>query len=36
MIVALAVRHGLSLHQVDVTTAFLNGELNDIVYMKQL
>ena len=32
---ALSVKHGLSLHQVDVTTAFLNGTLDDEVYMQQ-
>ena len=35
MIIALSVQHSLKLHQMDVTTAFLNGELNDEVYMKQ-
>ena len=35
MIIALSVQRSLKLHQMDVTTAFLNGELNDEVYMKQ-
>ena len=34
-VIALAVQNGLKLHQVDVTTAFLNGELEEEVYMKQ-
>ena len=34
-LVALSVQHGLKIHQVDVTTAFLNGELEEEVYMKQ-
>ena len=33
--IALAVQHGLKLHQVDVTTAFLNGKLDEEVYMRQ-
>ena len=35
MFIALAVQNGLKLHQMDVTTAFLNGELKEEVYMKQ-
>ena len=34
-VIALAVQNGLKLHQMDVTTAFLNGELKEEVYMKQ-
>ena len=33
--ISLAVQHGLKLHQVDVTTAFLNGKLEEEVYMRQ-
>ena len=35
MVIALAVQNGLKLHQMDVTTAFLNGEIVEEVYMKQ-
>ena len=37
-VIALAVQNGLKLYQMDVTTAFLNGELKQEVYMymKQL
>ena len=35
LLMALSVRYGLSIHQVDVTTAFLNGILKDEVYMQQ-
>ena len=35
LLMALSVKHGLSVHQVDVTTAFLNGTLEDEVYMQQ-
>ena len=34
-VIALSVQRGLKLHQIDVTSAFLNGELEDEVYMKQ-
>jgi hypothetical protein len=34
-VIALSVQRGLKLHQLDVTAAFLNGELEDEVYMKQ-
>ena len=33
--IALAVQNGLKLHQMDVTTAFLNGEFKEEVYMKR-
>ena len=34
-VIALAMQNGLKLHQIDVTTAFLNGELQEEVYVKQ-
>ncbi len=35
-LVAVSVKKGLQLHQVDITTAFLNGVLQEEVYMSQL
>ena len=34
-VIALAAQNNLKLHQMDVTTTFLNGELKEVVYMKQ-
>ena len=34
-IIALAAKHNLQLHQIDITTAFLNGELKEDIFMKQ-
>ena len=34
-VIALAVQNDLKLHQMNVTTAFPNGDLKDEVYMKQ-
>ena len=33
-VIALASKNGLKLHQMDITTAFLNGDLQEEVYMK--
>lgn len=35
ILMALSVQYGLQLHQMDVTTAFLNGTLEEEVFMKQ-
>ena len=34
-VIALAAMNGLRLHQMDITTAFLHGDLEEEVYMKQ-
>ncbi|PHT92931.1 hypothetical protein T459_00813 [Capsicum annuum] len=35
MLIALAAIYGLEIHQMDVKTAFLNGELEEKIYMEQ-
>ena len=35
MLIALAASHNLLIHQMDVKTTFLNGELDEEIYMKQ-
>ena len=35
MLVAIAAIHNLEIHQMDVETAFLNGDLDDEIYMEQ-
>src|SRR5947207_2216581 len=36
VLLSLAASHGLLVHQMDVKTAFLNGELDEEIYMEQL
>ena len=36
MIITFAVLHNLEIYQMDVKTAFLNGDLNENIYMEQL
>ena len=35
MLLALFASHGLLVHQMDVKTALLNGELDEEIYMQQ-
>jgi hypothetical protein len=35
MLIAIAALHNLEIHQMDVKTAFLNGELDEGIYMEQ-
>ena len=33
MLIAIAASHNLEIHQMDVKTVFLNGDLNEEIYM---
>ena len=35
MLIAIATLYNLEIHQMDVKTAFLNGELDEEIYMEQ-
>ena len=35
MLITIAALHNLEIHQMDVKTAFLNGDLNEEIYMDQ-
>jgi len=35
MLIAITVLYNLEIHQMDVKTTFLNGELNEKIYMEQ-
>jgi len=34
LLVALAAKHGMSIHQLDITTAYLNGSIEESIYME--
>ena len=36
MLIAITALHNLKIHQMDVKTTFLNGELNEEIYIEQL
>ena len=35
MLIAIAAIHNFEIHQMDVKTAFLNGDLDEEIYMEQ-
>ena len=35
MLIAIATIHNLEMHQMDVKTTFLNGDLDEEIYMEQ-
>ena len=35
MLIAIAAIHNLEIHQMDVKTTFLNGDLDEEIYMEQ-
>ena len=35
MLIAIASIHNLEIHQMDIKTAFLNGDLDEEIYMEQ-
>ena len=35
MLIAIATIHNLEIHQMDVKTAFLNGDVDEEIYMEQ-
>ena len=35
MLIAIAAIHNLDIHQMDAKTAFLNGDLDEEIYMEQ-
>ena len=36
MLIAISALHGFEIHQMDVKTTFLNGELDEEIYVQQL